>query len=167
MSAPAPHTDDVETAFADLLERARPRLIAFARRLCSAGGDADDVVQAALERAWRYRHGWDARGNGEAWLLRTVFRVVIDQRRAHQRRPRLAGDMIADAAHTAACPVELRDEIEHALRRLNRIERAVLLGFHRDGLGIEELARRHALPANTIKSHLHRARRKLPGGHDT
>lgn len=130
MSAPAPHHDDeADPAFAALLEGARPRLVAFARRLCGANGEADDVVQAALMRAWRYRHGWDAHGNGEAWLLRTVFRVVVDQRRSHTRRPRLAGDEIEAAAHTAACPVELRDEIEHALRRLSRIERAVLLGF--------------------------------------
>ncbi len=151
-----------ERAFTTFLEEVRPRVLAFARRLCASRADADDVMQETMERAWRYRESWDPAANPEGWILRAAFHAFVDQRRRRQRDPRPADATPEQAAPRQACPVEVRDEIDTALRALDQIERAVLLGFHRDGLSLRELAARHAMPLNTIKSHLHRARRKLP-----
>jgi RNA polymerase sigma-70 factor (ECF subfamily) len=73
-------------------------------------------------------------------------------------------DVVRGCAEETASETDLRDELEHALRLLDPLERTLLLGFHRDGMTLKELASTHGLPLNTIKSHLHRARRKLPGG---
>jgi len=153
-----------ERAFATFLEQVRPRVLAFARRLCDSPVDADDVMQETMERTWRYRDAWDPSANPEAWVMRAAFHVFVDQRRRRQRDPVPATSALERAADTPACLAELRDEIEVALRGLEQLERAILLGFHRDGLSLRELAARHAMPLNTVKTHLHRARRKLPGG---
>ncbi|MEM7204468.1 MAG: RNA polymerase sigma factor [Planctomycetota bacterium] len=151
-----------ERAFAAFLERADARLRAFARRLVAHHADADDLVQDALQRAWRSRSQWDPTQNGEGWLLRTAFHAFLDLRDRQRRQP--PPSSIAAPEVAAACDVELREEIEHALAALRPIEREVLLGFHREGHSVDELAAQHGVPVNTVKSHLHRARQRLRRG---
>ena len=145
-----------EVAFAALLQQQRPRLLAFLRRLC--GPEAEDVLQETLAKVWRLRAGFDPARNGDAWLLQAAFRTFCDQ------RARLAGADLLDAdaaAPEVPCAVELRDEVRHRLAALAPIERELLLGFHAHGLSLRELAARHGLNPNTVKSHLHRARLRL------
>lgn len=143
-----------------LLQDAAPALLQFARRLCGQPADAADIVQETLARAWRLRASFDPAGNGAAWLRTIAFRVHCDQRAQRQRQPTLP-EPDGHPARADGDRVALRDELQHSLKSLTGIERAVLLGFHRDGHSLERLAQQHAMPVNTVKSHLHRARRRL------
>ena len=157
-----PTTDE---AFAAFLQQALPELRTFVRRLCRDAADADDIVQEALAKVWRLRSGFDATKNGRAWLQQAAFRCFCD----HRRR-RAAAPPAIDAATVPAAPTadahELADELQQRLQRVTELERALLLGFHRDGRSLRELADRHGLPVNTVKSHLHRARLRLQGTDD-
>ncbi len=153
-----------DSTFAAFLEEERQGLQAFVRKLCVTGEDPDDVVQETLGRAWRYRSSFDEGGNPGAWLRRTAFNVFVDQRRERRRAPRLLEPDRAEPQVDHRCRAELDDEVEHALRLMTPLERDLLLAMHRDGHTLAELASRHAMPLNTIKSHIHRARQKLPGG---
>jgi RNA polymerase sigma-70 factor (ECF subfamily) len=145
-----------EAAFAAFLQQQRPRVHAFLRRLC--GRDAEDVLQDTMAKVWRLRTGFDPARNGAAWLLRAAFRTFCD----HRTRRGTADPLGADtAAPEVPCATELRDEVRHRLAALAPIERELLLGFHAHGLSLRELAARHRLNTNTVKSHLHRARRRL------
>ena len=158
-------TEAFETRFAALLQQHRERLLGFLRRLCGADADAEDVLQETLAKVWRLRASFDPDGNAAGCLLQAAFRTFCDHRA--RRRRVVAGSATApDAlpAPSAPCPVELRDEVARSLAALPAIERELLLGFHRDGLSLRELAERHALPVNTVKSHLHRARARLAAG---
>jgi len=64
-----------------------------------------------------------------------------------------------------ACSLELRDEVRHRLAACSPLERELLLGFHAHGQSLRDLAARHGLPLNTVKSHLHRARTRLQREH--
>lgn len=162
-----------DATFTALLQRATPQLQSFVRRLCGTGAhaDADDVVQEALARAWRHRTSFDPGLDrqlpgshlGGAWLQRLAFRVFCDYRSHKKRQPCASDEVHREAAPAKPCQTELRDEVAHRLGGLPEIERALLLGFHRDELSLRELADRHNLPVNTIKSHLHRARQRLHG----
>jgi RNA polymerase sigma-70 factor (ECF subfamily) len=158
-------TEAFETRFAALLQQHRERLLGFLRRLCVADADAEDVLQETLAKVWRLRASFDPDGNAEGWLLQAAFRTFCDHR-ARRRRlvPGSATQPDALPAPSAPCAVELRDEVARTLAALPAIERELLLGFHRDGLSLRELAERHALPVNTVKSHLHRARQRLAAG---
>jgi RNA polymerase sigma-70 factor (ECF subfamily) len=158
-------TEAFETRFAALLQQHRERLLGFLRRLCGANTDAEDVLQETLAKVWRLRASFDPEGNAEGWLLQAAFRTFCDHR-ARRRRVVDGSATEPDAlpAPSAPCPVELRDEVARSLAALPAIERELLLGFHRDGLSLRELAERHALPVNTVKSHLHRARQRLAAG---
>jgi RNA polymerase sigma-70 factor (ECF subfamily) len=158
-------TEAFETRFTALLQQHRERLLGFLRRLCGANADAEDVLQETLAKVWRLRASFDPDGNAEGWLLQAAFRTFCDHR-ARRRRVVAGSATEPDAlpAPSAPCPVELRDEVARSLAALPAIERELLLGFHRDGLSLRELAERHALPVNTVKSHLHRARQRLAAG---
>ncbi|HLQ38722.1 MAG TPA: RNA polymerase sigma factor [Planctomycetota bacterium] len=159
---PPPTTD---ARFAAFLQQARPRALQFLTRLC--GSEAEDVLQETLAKVWRLRARFDARQNGEAWLLQAAFRTFCDHRA--RRQPPVADTGAVEAVPTPAlpCRLELRDEVRHCLAALPPLERALLLGFHAHGRSLRELAAEHGLPLNTVKSHLHRARTRLQGGRST
>ncbi|MCB9877154.1 MAG: sigma-70 family RNA polymerase sigma factor [Planctomycetes bacterium] len=160
---------DPEQSLRELIARTMPELRAFVRRLCGNQHDADDVLQDALTKAWRLRAGFDPTQNGVAWLQRAAFHSFCDLRQRLRRAPSASAaalDVDAAPAPPAACAAELRDELGQRLLRLDELARTLLLGFHRDGRSLRELARDHRLPLNTVKSHLHRARRELRSHHE-
>ena len=150
-----------DRSLAELLHRNQPALRRFLRQLCGNHSDADDVLQDTLTKVWRLRHTYDASQNGDAWLRQAAFRSFCDRRRRERRQPQVTDAISSRPAAPTACRAELHDELQHRLRLLPLIERELLLGFHRDGLALHELAQRFQLPINTVKSHLHRARRRL------
>jgi len=152
---------DVDADFAAFLAQNEAAARQLLRRLCTSPADADDVLQETLAKVWRLRAGFDPTGNGTAWLLQAAFRCFCDHRRRQRQLPHTAAADDGIAAPPRACRSELRDELRHRLAPLSAIERELLLGFHAHGRSLHELAHEHALPLNTVKSHLHRARRRL------
>jgi len=151
-----PATDAAFTAF---LQQHRAHALAFLQRLCPR--EAEDLLQETLAKVWRYRGSWDPARNAAAWLLQAAFRTFLDQQRRRAREVVADEQLVAEQTEAPACAAELRDELTRALAALSELERALLLGFHGQQRSLQELARQHRLPLNTVKSHLHRARRKL------
>jgi RNA polymerase sigma-70 factor (ECF subfamily) len=94
--------------------------------------------------------------------LRTIaLRVVLDQRARGLRLREAAGAQSNELAAREDATVEHRDELLRVLAPLSDVERDVLVRFHGRGETVQELALALQLPEGTVKSHLHRARRKL------
>jgi RNA polymerase sigma-70 factor (ECF subfamily) len=136
-----------------------PKLRAFVARLFGrSDADADDVAQEALARAWRYRESFDSARDLGPWLRAAAFRVFLDHRDRTQRAPQaLESEPVAPRDDA----LESRDALERWLSVLSAPERDVLLGFHRHQESVTDIAARLSMPEGTVKSHLHRARRKL------
>ena len=146
----------------------------FLQRLVGRGSptlDADDLVQDVMERALRYSHTFDEQRDLLPWLRRTAFRVFLDERERSRRRPVTGQDGLPEPSSSqsaeAAQAAANRDEVEHHLAALGAIERQVLCRFHRDGWSVSEISVELGMPAGTVKSHLHRARRRLAEGRPT
>jgi RNA polymerase sigma-70 factor (ECF subfamily) len=143
-----------------------PALRAFAQALVGRSGsaaDADDLAQEALARAWRSRARFDAARALQPWLRATAVRAWIDLRRRSARRAEVeASRGLETAAHAEpARPFEEDESLARLLADLAPLEREVLLRFHRQGEPVSAIAAALGLPVGTVKSHLHRARRKL------
>jgi RNA polymerase sigma-70 factor (ECF subfamily) len=132
-----------------------PHLVAMTRlalRLAPAG-EHEDVVQLALERAWRRWETFDeTRGSAQSWLLA----IVADQaRRAGRRRrtPELR----------APLPVEAPTDpsLEMAVRQLPRRQRMAVELHYYLGLPVRECADVLGVAEGTVKSALSDARAKL------
>jgi RNA polymerase sigma-70 factor (ECF subfamily) len=139
-----------------------PALRAFLLRLAGSParrGEVDDLVQETLARALRYGASFDAARPLGPWLRATALRLLIDQRRGTGVG---LAELGADApAEERGDALEQRDSVTQALSALGRIEREVLIRFHARGESIRTIARALGTPEGTIKSHLHRARRRL------
>jgi RNA polymerase sigma-70 factor (ECF subfamily) len=164
MPSHARPADDPPPTLEARLSAEAPALRAFLRRIAgesAARQHVDDLAQETLARALRYRSAFDERRPVGAWLRGVALRVLIDHRARHARAPETFDSEGHDPQAPAVDAFEQRDELERLLAPLARVEREVLLRFHTVGQSIEEIAAALAMPAGTVKSHLHRARRKL------
>jgi RNA polymerase sigma-70 factor (ECF subfamily) len=151
----------------DELRALLPSLRRFALWLARDASDADDLVQACLERAlsrWATRRG-DA--SLKAWLFAILHRQFIDQRRRAGRWRRVLAAFGGEpgAAPSAEDAFVARSSLE-AFDALATDHRAVLLLVVVEGLEYREAAQALGLPVGTVMSRLSRARaayRKLTG----
>jgi len=139
-----------------------PRLRGFLRRLEGRPApDVDDLVQESLTRALRYRETFDARRAIWPWLKRTAFRVFLDQRDRDRVHPSSGEELVEELPAWDVDRAAQREQVHRLLDALAPLERDVLLRFHRDGLSVAAISGELGLPEGTVKSHLHRARRRL------
>jgi len=145
----------------------------LARWLCGNGHDADDVVQEAFMRAYRFFdtfHGETAR----PWLLAIVRRVWYDEWRRRAGAEEVAPfDELRDDTplegwetggvdpETLAIRAEDARHVHDALRRLPVEYREVLVLRELEELGYREIAAIADLPVGTVMSRLARGRRRL------
>lgn len=153
-----------QPSFAERLTAEAPALRGFLRRAAgesAAREHVDDLAQETLARALRYGSGFDGARPLGAWLRAVALRVLIDDRRRAARGPRREAAGVEHASAPASDALEHRDQLERLLAPLAPVEREVLTRFHSLSQSIEQIAAELRMPAGTIKSHLHRARRKL------
>lgn len=164
MNSSAQPADEPQLALEARLAAEAPGLRAYLRRVAGVGArsaELDDLAQAVLERALRYRKSYDAARPLGAWLRTIALRVVLDQRARGLQLRESAGALSHELAAREDATVEHRDELLRVLAPPSEVEREVFVRFHGRGETIEELALALQLPEGTVKSHLHRARRKL------
>ena len=63
-----------------------PRLRRFARGLAGVPDQADDLVQAACERALTRIHQWTPGTRLDSWMFRIIQTIWLDQKRAQRVR---------------------------------------------------------------------------------
>lgn len=151
-----------DRAVARLLKKGERKASAFLARL-GGGQQTEDLWQEVCARAWRSRERVDFRGGKpESWLLKIAFRTFLDHRSARPPALELAAAQdvptVEPAPETRAAESERWDRL---MARLDPQERALLLGFHREGRSIAALSEEHQIPESTIKSRLRRARTRL------
>ncbi|MFU8872217.1 RNA polymerase sigma factor [Micromonospora sp. SL4-19] len=131
---------------------------------------AEDVVADTFLAAFRRRSSYDlARTDARPWFFGILTREIARHRRAEEARwralERTAADDVAEGfADRVAASVTARSTrrpLTEALRRLNPGDRDVLLLVAWGDLSYEEVAETLQLKLGTVRSRLHRARRKL------
>ena len=151
--------------FSDQLIAALPRLRRFARGLTGSTVEADDLVQAACERALARRHQFEEGTRFDSWMFRIVQTIWIDQIRARTVRKEESETGEARlGSDEAVCRVEARlalGEVRRAVDRLPPDQRAALLLVTVEGLSYREAAEVAQVPVGTIMSRLARARLAL------
>lgn len=150
--------------------RSRERLIAeiphlrrYARVLVRGEQDADDLVQACLERALRKFHLWQSDRKLRPWLFSIMHNIHIDRTRtfAH-RRIALSIDDVAEPSQMAN--QEDRAEVSTVLAAVDRLPgdlREVLVLVAVRELSYAEAAETLGIPVGTLMSRLNRARERL------
>ncbi len=154
-------------AFQTELVALLPRLRRFARAICRSDVDAQDLVQATVERALAKRGGWRPGTRLDSWTFTIMRRIHIDLGRSKTRWGRVVTPEDAATPHVADATQAdegLRADalaVRDALRRLPEDQRLAVALVLVDGLSYAEAAEVLEVPAGTLTSRLVRGRQTL------
>jgi RNA polymerase sigma-70 factor (ECF subfamily) len=152
----------IELASLDVFVRVHyPRLIRLAGLITRDADQAQDAVQAALERAWRKRADVRDPARLRPWLDRIVAREAIRQtRRGGLSALRHDPEDWVQYPSTMPEPAEIA-VLREALGRLSPDHRAVIALHLYSGYSVEETAQALGVPFDTVRSRLRAARERL------
>ena len=178
---PTPPSLPLEDAeFESLLLAVLEPAYRLAYRLTSDSQDAEDLLQEAALRAFRFRHTFQRGTSFKAWFYRIVMNQFYTSTR--RRRPQIAPlDSLSDAhdillfvrsaeagllrpdADPAATAVArmAEDDVARALASLPDEFRTVATLYFVDDLSYQEIADILGVPIGTVRSRLHRGRQML------
>ncbi|MEU4689403.1 sigma-70 family RNA polymerase sigma factor [Actinoplanes sp. NPDC023714] len=144
-------------ALAELVQHWHLPLWRYVRRMTT---NADDVTQQAWAAALGSLPGLREPGRFAPWLFTIARRQLMDQlRHGYEGPERLEAD-IPDGRDDIVEVLD-RAQIAEGLDGLAPPEREVIELFHLQELSLQECAQILAVPVGTVKSRLHRARRRL------
>jgi RNA polymerase sigma-70 factor (ECF subfamily) len=140
----------------------------LARWLTRNEHDAQDVVQEAYLRAFRFFDGYKG-GDGKAWLMAVVRNTCSTWRR---REMRLSGsEPFDEAAHSSdlqAASQEARlvdsakmNVLRGCIEKLPLEFREVIVMRELEGMSYQQISEAATLPVGTVMSRLSRARKRL------
>jgi RNA polymerase sigma-70 factor (ECF subfamily) len=150
--------------FEEQLLELLPRLRRFAHALARNGADADDLLQASIERALARRDQWQPGTRLDSWMARVMRNLWIDTVRAEKRRgetfvPPEAGEAVGAAAAQEAM-VDLGNVVR-AMRTLPPEQREAVALVVVEGFAYKEAADILDIPIGTLTSRLVRGREAL------
>ncbi|MCM8730780.1 RNA polymerase sigma factor [Hephaestia sp. GCM10023244] len=164
-------------AFSTIMTRGNQRLFRIARSVVGNDSEAEDVLQESYLRAFRAIGGF----RGDADVMTWLTRIVVNEARGRlrKRRPTVGLEQIERAQEAGAAIIafptppgfaspeaaaesaHLRRMIEAAIDELSEPFRLVFILRDVNGRSIEETADALGIPAATVKTRLHRARRQM------
>lgn len=154
-------------AFRALYSLAAPKLMGVLIRMLGTRSEAEDALQEVFTRVWLRAGRFDAeKGSALGWLVALARNHAID-------RIRMRHDTVSDDEAMAALPdlaprAETRLQAQGEARRIGACfdtlepDRAeAIRGAYLDGLSYQDLAARHAVPLNTMRTWLRRGLLRL------
>ena len=170
---------------ADFEREALPHLSALyaaALRMTRNEKDAEDLVQEALLRAYRFFDTFEAGTNCKAWLFRILTNVFCNQYREREREHAIMTEVESSSANleqflggAAAAGPDGRDsetallgrmvsaDVEKALAAVPSDFRMAVILADLEDFSYKEIAEIMDCPAGTVMSRLYRGRKILQG----
>ncbi len=154
-------------------------LYATAVRLTKNQGDAEDLVQEAMFKAFRYFDKYEQGTNCKAWLFKIMTNTFINRyRKAQKRKEFLVDDDFRPLQERAVAPDKnelhthfgdqenmffqlFGDEVKNALEEMPVDFRMVVLLADLQDFQYKEIAEIMDCPIGTVMSRLYRGRRML------
>lgn len=146
-------------------------------RLTGSREHVDDLAQEVFLRLYRALPAF----RGEALLTTYLYRIIVNVAQDEWKRRRREDHPLVsiseeesdweerlehpspDAEQQIAAR-QFRHSVEHQLQQLSAVERAVLVLYHQEERSYEQIAHALKLPIGTVRTHLHRGRKKLREG---
>jgi RNA polymerase sigma-70 factor (ECF subfamily) len=163
-------------AFRAIMTRCNQRLFRIARAVVRDEAEAEDVLQEAYTRAFAAIAGFRGESGIATWLTRIVLNeahgrlrrrkttVDLDELEAAQESAQLLsfpGVARSEDPEADAARAQIRRILERAVDALPEPFRLVFVLREVEELSVEETASHLNLKVETVKTRLHRARRRL------
>lgn len=146
-------------------------------RLTGSREHVEDLAQEVFLRLYRALPGF----RGEALLSTYLYRIVVNvAQNEWKRRKRVARSTVSISdevsgwedrlehpglnAEQQLSENEFKLDVEEQLQRLSQVERTVLVLYHQEERTYEQIAEVLRMPIGTVRTHLHRGRKKMREG---
>jgi RNA polymerase sigma-70 factor, ECF subfamily len=162
-----------EAALVELVTSQQRYVYSIALGVVGNPADAEDVTQNAVMRLLRSLPTYRAETKFTTWLYRLVTNLAIDHLRRNSKpvtsldETQEGGyDVFEDPDPDIDPLVQLdrqqtTERVRAALQQLPAVQRAALTMYYFEDLSYDEIAETLEIPLNTLKSHLHRAKRHM------
>jgi RNA polymerase sigma-70 factor (ECF subfamily) len=153
----------------ELIKAHQRSLYAYLYRLSGRSDVAEDGAQDAFVRVLTNLDRFDPRFRFSTWLFTIARRLFLNFR--EKRRPMNGSEAMGAWGSESGRPeggvvraesnVVAKDALQRALMGLSLDQREVMVLFHQLDWPIWLIAEHLGMPEGTVKSHLHRGRRRL------
>jgi RNA polymerase sigma factor (sigma-70 family) len=143
-------------------------------RLTGSREHVDDLAQEVFLRLYRALPSFRGESLITTYLYRITVNVAQDEWKRRRRDDRSHVSLSDDVSHwedrlphpgrNAEQQMEEREfqhAVEEQLQQLSQIERTILVLYHQEERSYEQIAHVLSLPIGTVRTHLHRGRKKL------
>lgn len=165
---------DAESNFEQIVQEHQQMVFRTLLRLTGSREHVDDLAQEVFLRLYRALPSF----RGEALMTTYLYRIAVNVAQDEwKRRRRVDKPMISISddisgweerlehpganAEQELAEREFRQGVEEELGRLSGVERTVLVLYHQEERSYEEIAEVLRMPIGTVRTHLHRGRKKL------
>jgi RNA polymerase sigma factor (sigma-70 family) len=166
-----------ELTFEQLVRDHQAMVFRTLLRLTGSREHVDDLAQDVFLRLYRALPSF----RGDALITTYLYRITVNvaqdewKRRRRDDRSHISlsdetanwEDRLQHPDRNAEQQIEEREfqqTVEEQLQRLSQIERTVLVLYHQEERTYEEIANVLSLPIGTVRTHLHRSRKKVREG---
>ncbi|HCE01309.1 MAG TPA: RNA polymerase subunit sigma-70 [Armatimonadetes bacterium] len=160
--------------FERLLKESYRQAYALAYRLTGNAADAEDLLQDAAIRAYRFFHQYDPELPFGKWLAKILCNANVDRIRRRGRlrttsldQPSEAGGHVPEVADWNSLPdramVEesVSDPLQEGLAAVRPEFRTAVVLADIEGMEYEEIAQTMGTSVGTVRSRIHRGRKQL------
>ena len=154
--------DGDRDALREYVDRYQRMVFSLCYRMLGSYEDAEDVSQESVVRAVRALDRWDSERPMKPWLLTITANRCRTALMKRSRKP-FPTDFSVEPGALDQNPgrVDLAEELDLALKELSPEHRECFLLFHEHQLSCAEVGEVLGHPEGTIKTWLHRTRKKL------
>jgi RNA polymerase sigma factor (sigma-70 family) len=170
----------IDTSFEQLVQEHQAMVFRTLMRLTGSREHLEDLAQDVFLRLYRSLPNF----RGEALVTTYLYRIVVNvaqnewKRRRRDDRPLVSisddtsawEDRLEHPSRNAEEQLEEREfeqKVEGQLQGLSNVERSVLVLYHQEERSYEQIAFALGLPIGTVRTQLHRGRKKLREGLQT
>ena len=147
-------------AFELILQRYEKKVFYLAYSILKESANAEDVAQDVFVKLWQVLPLYDGRAAVSTWLYTISRNTALSALRAKSYRKTLPFEECDPPAVDSEAGLR-RLQLKEVLPRLSQIEQEIVTLFYLQECSVEDVAGMLDVPAGTVKSHLHRARRRL------
>ncbi|MEO0227700.1 MAG: RNA polymerase sigma factor [candidate division WOR-3 bacterium] len=149
-----------EKACEKILNLYKGRIFSYILRMTKNYDDAEELTFETFIKFFKTIKSYDQSKPLSSWLFSIAHNLVIDFFRKNKIEYEYLDEHYVIAPDYIEKEKKLR-AIERALGNLAPIDREIVLFFHKEEKSYQEISEIMKLPISTIKTRLHRARKKL------
>jgi RNA polymerase sigma factor (sigma-70 family) len=165
---------DTDLTFEQLVRDHQSMVFRTLLRLTGSREHLDDLAQDVFLRLYRALPSF----RGEALITTYLYRIAVNVAQDEWKRRRRDRDTHVSLSDDTSAwedrlphpdrnaeeqleEREFQQSVEDQLQRLSQIERTILVLYHQEERSYEQIAYALGMPIGTIRTHLHRGRKKL------